>query len=171
MVFAGTVITVFVDAVPMEDGTEARMEVVRHPDAVTIVPLDAEGRVVMVRQHRHAAGRSLLELPAGKIDQGELPAQAAQRELREETGLAAAALRPLGGFYAAPGILTEYLHLFVASGLTPSPLDPDPLEMIDVVRVPPPEARRMVACGEIRDAKTVAGLAMALGVEGAPGVV
>ncbi len=170
-VFEGRIVTVSVDSVPLGDGTDARIEVVRHPDAVTIVPVDGVGRVVMVRQHRHAIGGPLLELPAGKIDRGERPAEAAQRELREETGLAAAELRPLGGFYSAPGFLTEYLHLFLAAGLAPSPLDPDPLEDLEVVRVPAGEALAMVARGELRDAKTIAGLAMALGTREAPAAV
>lgn len=156
---------------PLADGTDATMELVEHPDSVTIVPVDGEGRVVMVRQHRYAIEGPLLELPAGKIDPGERPAEAAQRELREETGLAAAELRPLGGFYSAPGFLTEYLHLFIASGLAPSPLDPDPLEELEVVRVPAGEALAMVARGELRDAKTIAGIAMALGTGAAPAAV
>ena len=163
VVFDGSIMTVTVDILRLPDGSEARFEVVEHPDAVTIVPVDEFGSVVMVRQYRHALRRVLLELPAGKMERGEEPAAAAQRELREETGLAAGELRPLGGFYAAPGFLTEYLHLFLARELRPSPLEPDPFEIVEVVRVPAAEARAMVASGEIRDAKTIAGLCMTLG--------
>ena len=166
VVFDGRIMTVTVDRLRLRDGSEARFEVVEHPDAVTIVPVDECGNVVMVRQYRHAPRRHLLELPAGKIERCEEPAVAAQRELREETGLAAGELRPLGGFYAAPGFLTEYLHLFLARDLRPSPLDPDPFEIVEVVRVPAAEARAMVARGEIRDAKTIAGLSMTLGATG-----
>ena len=168
VVFDGTIMTVTVDTLRLRDGPEARFEVVEHPDAVTIVPVDESGNVVMVRQYRHAPRRVLLELPAGKMERGEEPAAAAQRELREETGLAAGELRPLGGFYAAPGFLTEYLHLFLARDLRPSPLEPDPFEIVEVVRVPAAEASAMVARGEIRDAKTIAGLCMVLG---SPGVL
>ena len=166
VVFDGSIMTVTVDMLRLPDGSEARLEVVEHPDAVAIVPVDEFGNVVMVRQYRHAAKRVLLELPAGKLERGEEPAAAAQRELREETGLAAGELRALGGFYAAPGFLTEYLHLFLARGLSPSPLRPDPFEIVEVVRVPAAEARAMVAGGEIRDAKTIAGLCMTLGAAG-----
>ena len=161
--FRGRLLTVVVDTLALPDGSEARYEVVLHPDAVTIVPIDGSGCVVMVRQYRHPVGGPLLELPAGKIDPGEKPEDAAQRELREETGLAAAELAPLGGFYSAPGFVTEYLHVFEARSLAPAPLEPDPLECVEVVRVPAAEAFAMVARGEIRDAKTIAGLAMALG--------
>ena len=166
VVFCGSIMTVTVDTLRHRDGSEARFEVVEHPDAVTVVPVDESGNVVMVRQYRHAPRRVLLELPAGKIERGEEPAAAAQRELREETGLAAGELRPLGGFYAAPGFLTEYLHLFLARDLRPSPLQPDPFEIVEVVRVSAAEARAMVENGEIRDAKTIAGLCMALGAAG-----
>lgn len=165
VVFDGSIMTVTVDMVRLPDGSEARLEVVEHPDAVTIVPVDEFGNVVMVKQYRHATKRVLLELPAGKLEGGEEPAAAAQRELREETGLAAGELRPLGGFYAAPGFLTEYLHLFLARDLCPSPLEPDPFEIAEVVRVPASEVRA-VAGGEIRDAKTIAGLCMTLGAAG-----
>lgn len=166
VVFDGSIMTVTVDMVRHTDGSEARFEVVEHPDAVTIVPVDELGNVVMVRQYRHATRSALLELPAGKLERGEEPAAAAQRELREETGLAAGELSPLGGFYAAPGFLTEYLHLFLARDLRPAPLEPDPFEIDEVVRVPAAEARAMVAGGEIRDAKTIAGLCMTLGAAG-----
>ncbi len=161
--------TVRVDRVRLPNGSETTREVVEHADAVTIVPVDEDGNVVLVRQYRHALGVSLLELPAGAIDEGEEPAVAAQRELREETGLAAGRLVLLGGFYSAPGFLTEYLHLFLGTELTPSPLEPDSDEFVEVVRIPVAELQAMIARGDVLDSKTMAGVAMALGADGVPG--
>ena len=161
--------TVRVDRVRLPNGSEATREVVGHADAVTIVPVDEDCNVVLVRQYRHALGASLLELPAGAIDEGEEPAVAAQRELREETGLAAGRLVLLGGFYSAPGFLTEYLHLFLGTELTPSPLEPDSDEFVEVVRIPVAELQAMIARGDVLDSKTIAGVAMALGADGVPG--
>ena len=161
--------TVRVDRVRLPNGSETTREVVEHADAVTIVPVDEDGNVVLVRQYRHALGVSLLELPAGAIDEGEEPAVAAQCELREETGLAAGRLVLLGGFYSAPGFLTEYLHLFLGTELTPSPLEPDSDEFVEVVRIPVAELQAMIARGDVLDSKTMAGVAMALGADGVPG--
>ena len=156
--------TVRVDRVRLPNGAEATREVVEHADAVTIVPIDKDGSVVLVRQYRHPLGMTLLELPAGGIEEGEEPLEAAQRELREETGLAAGKLVALGGFYSAPGFLTEYLHLFLANDLTESPLAPDPDEFVEVVRIPVAKLQTMIAWGDVQDSKTIAGVAMALGL-------
>jgi ADP-ribose pyrophosphatase len=162
IIFEGKIMTVRVDTVRLPNGAEATREVVDHADAVTIVPVDGDGNVVLVRQYRHPLGMDLLELPAGGIEEGEEPVAAAQRELREETGLAAGKLVALGGFYSAPGFLTEYLHLFLATDLTESPLAPDPDEFVEVVRIPIPELKAMISRGDVQDSKTIAGVAMAL---------
>ncbi len=167
IVFEGKIMTVRVDRVRLPNGSEATREVVEHVNAVTIIPFDDEGNIVLVRQYRHPLGQVLLELPAGGIDPGEEPVVAAQRELREETGLAAGKLVPLGGFYSAPGFLTEYLHLFHATDLAESPLAPDPDEFVEVVRIPVGELKAMIERGEVQDAKTIAGVAMALGTRSA----
>ncbi len=163
VIFEGKIMTVRVDTVRLPNGAEATREVVDHADAVTIVPIDGKGNVVLVRQYRHPLGMTLLELPAGGIEDGEEPLEAAQRELREETGMAAGRLVALGGFYSAPGFLTEYLHLFLATDLTESPLAPDPDEFVEVVRIPKAELQAMISRGEVQDSKTIAGVAMALG--------
>jgi len=133
-------------------------EIVRHPGAVVIVPVDAEGNLLLVRQWRRAANEILIELPAGTLEPNEPPATAALRELQEETGYAAKALIPLGGFFSAPGFCTEYLHLFAAEGLSPAPLPPDDDEQIDLLSLPLADAFQMIEKGEIQDAKTIAGL-------------
>ena len=109
---AGRRVTLRVERVVLEDGTETVRDVVQHPNSVVIVPLEDDGSVVMVRQYRKAAGRELLEFPAGMIEGDASPVDAARRELREETGLDARELIELGSFFAAPGSLTERLHAF-----------------------------------------------------------
>lgn len=159
--FAGRRVTLRVERVRLADGTETIRDVVRHPNSVVIVPVDADGALVMVRQHRHAAGRELLELPAGVIEDDASIEDAARRELREETGLDAAELTRIGDFFAAPGAMTERLYAFLAAGLFPNPLSPDDDERITVERVPFAEAVRMARAGELNDAKTLAALLLA----------
>jgi ADP-ribose pyrophosphatase len=161
-VFAGRLLNLRVDRVALPNGRETTREVVEHPGAVAIVPLHDDGRVVLVRQYRHAVGRSLLEIPAGTLDQGEESAEAAAaRELQEETGYRAARLTPLATFYPAPGFATERMTVFLATGLT----DGDPGQMEDenitVEMVPLAELPALLARGEIADAKTLVGLLLA----------
>jgi ADP-ribose diphosphatase len=114
-----------------------------------------------VRQFRHAVRKELLELPAGSIDPGETPEEAATRELREETGCKPGNLENLGGFYAAPGYCTEYLHFFRATQLEKSPLTAEDTDEIEVVPVSPSEVPGLVGSGKICDAKTIAGFRIA----------
>lgn len=165
-VFQGRVVSLRVDTVALPGGGQATREVVVHRGSVVIVPVDREGQVLLVRQYRHAAGRVLLEAPAGTLDPDEDPATCAQRELREETGYMAGDLRRLGGFWASPGFCSEYLHVFLARDLRHAPLEADADEDIRVVRVPLARVPEMVLAGEVEDAKTVASLLMALRVLG-----
>ena len=153
----------------LSNGREAERVVVRHPGAVAIVALDAEGRWLLVRQHRFGAGRELLEIPAGTREPGEAPEATAARELREETGFAASEFTPLGGFFTAPGFCDEFIHLFLARGLTPDPLPPDHDEEIRGHRALAPAAvLRAAASGEIEDAKTLSAIAL-MSARGGPG--
>jgi ADP-ribose pyrophosphatase len=133
---------------------------------VVIVPLTDDGKVRMVRQYRSAIGESLLELPAGTLEPDEAPEQAAPRELAEETGDRAARWQWLAGFFTVPGICDEYLHLYLATGLTPGQTNQDADEFIEVVTIPLGEALMMFKKGQIRDAKTIIGLLMAAQLEG-----
>ena len=160
-VFEGRVVSLRVDEVRLPDGRSTVREVVDHRPAVVIVPLDERGRVLMVRQYRYAVGETLLEAPAGIVEEGEDPDETAQRELQEEVGRIAGDLRKLGEFWATPGFCNEMMHAYVARDLAHSALDADDDEDITVVPVPMTEALDMIASGKIRDAKTIAALLMA----------
>ena len=160
-VYRGRAIHMRVDSVVKPNGKKTTREVVEHVDCVVILPIDSKGNVLLVRQFRHAVGKELLELPAGSIDPGETPEQAAVRELREETGYKPGKLERLGGFYAAPGYCTEYLHFFRATQFEKSPLTAEDTDEIEVVPISPADVAGLVASGQICDAKTIAGFRIA----------
>jgi ADP-ribose pyrophosphatase len=143
-------------SVLVEDG----YEIADTPDAVAIVALDAEERVVFVRQTRVATGTKLLELPAGLIDEGEEPLASAQRELREETGLHGGSWRELASFWTSPGFVNERVTVFVAHDLEEGEPEPDEGEELEVVRWPLPEVEARI--GELEDATTLIGLLLYL---------
>ena len=157
-IYQGRVVGLRVDTVRLPHGGTSQREIVEHGAAVVLVPIDPQGRVLMVRQYRKPIERSLLELPAGGIDPGESPEEAARRELQEETGFLPGVLEPLGGFYSAPGFCEEYLHLFLATELTPSARPPDEDENIDLVPVAWEQVPGLLESGGVCDAKSVAGL-------------
>jgi ADP-ribose pyrophosphatase len=139
---------------------DGEVEVARTPSAVAIVPVDSEGRIVLVRQLRPAAGKDLLELPAGLIDEGEEPLEAAKRELREETGLHGGAWRRLAGFWSSPGFTDEHVTVFAAEGLEEGEDELDEGEEIEVARWTVEEASERVA--DLEDATTIVGLLLYL---------
>jgi ADP-ribose pyrophosphatase len=161
--FQGSICSIRVDTVELDGGRTAVREIVEHEPVVVIVPITDDGDVIMVRQYRLATGRVLLELPAGILDtkDGGDTAAAAQRELQEEIGMRARELTPIGEFYASPGFLTEYMHVFLARGLEDSRLEPDEDEDIVIERMPFAQAVTLVETGAIIDAKSVAGILLA----------
>jgi ADP-ribose pyrophosphatase len=159
--YAGKAFTVRRDQIRLPDGASARLDIVEHVGAVTILPLDAEGQVWFVRQYRHAAGVELLELPAGTLEAGEEPEACAYREIREETGMAAGRLQKVGEFFLAPGYSTEYMHVYLARDLTHDPLPGDQDEFLSVERYPLAQVVEMLHSGVIQDAKTIAALSLA----------
>lgn len=161
--YRGRAFNVRRDEVSLPDGKRARLDIVEHVGAVTIVPLDSQNRIWFVRQYRHPAGRMMLELPAGTLGAGEAPEACAAREIREETGLAAGVLRKIGEFFLAPGYSTEYMHIYLATQLYPSPLPGDADEFLSAEAIPAAEAYRMAENGEIHDSKTLAVLLLAKG--------
>lgn len=149
------------DTVKLPNGRETRLDVVEHGGSVVIIPVDDDGSILFVRQYRHPTGLDLLELPAGTRDGSEPPDECAAREIREETGMAAAHLEQLGAFYLAPGYSTEFMYAFLATGLTPNPLPPDSDEFLRVQKIPVRQAMEMAERGELPDAKSLAALLLA----------
>jgi ADP-ribose pyrophosphatase len=139
-------------------GNVRQREVVRHPGAVTIVPLVADQHVCLIRNYRVAVARTLIELPAGTLEPPEDPQVTAARELQEETGYRAGQLTPIHAFYLSPGILDERMHLYLATQLTPGEARREAGEEIENLIVPWPQAIQWVRTGTIEDAKTIVGL-------------
>lgn len=139
-------------------GRRIQRETILHPGAAVIVPVLDDGRVVFVRQYRRAVDQWLLELPAGTLDPGEPPRACAARELEEETGWRAKRLTKLARFYAAPGVTSEELTVYLARGLRQCTASPEPDESLRPVILPLRRALALVHRGVIRDAKTIIGL-------------
>ena len=161
--FDGKLINVRVDEVRMVDGSVHRREVVEHPGAVAIVPVLPNGDIVLVRQYRHAAGREMLELPAGTREPEETPLFTAIRELREETGYSAIGMREIVRFFVSPGWADEELTVYLATGITAGQDQPEPDEDLSVVTVRPDEVVEHIKRGDIADSKTIVGLLAWLG--------
>ncbi|MBA7469638.1 Methanol dehydrogenase activator [subsurface metagenome] len=158
LIYDGRVVKLRVDTVRMPSGRETRREIVEHRDCVAIVAVDADDNVLLVKQFRKSVEKELLEIPAGGIDPGEDPVTTVRREMQEETGYLPGKVEKLGGFYSSPGFCTEYLHLYLATDLTPSPLYAEDTESIKLVRVPISQIPSLIASGSICDAKSIAGL-------------
>lgn len=157
-VYSGHNIRLRVDEVVLPSGKETVREVIEHNGAVAIVAMDIEQNILLVRQFRHAAGKELLEIPAGGIDPGETPEETARREMQEETGYVPGKLERMGGFYSAPGYASEYLYLFLATDLAPARLIAEDTEEIKLVKMPLNDVVELIRNGEIQDAKSIAGL-------------
>ena len=165
-VFEGRIINVRVHTVQLENGRTGYREIVEHPRSICVVPVDAEGNVMLVRQYRKPTEAFLLEIPAGKMEAGEDPDIATLRELQEEIGYTAGRIQPLTGFWVAPGWCTQYFYSYLATNLTPATLEPDDDEFIDVETVPLTEVPGLIADGTIQDAKSVASLLLAMRILG-----
>lgn len=159
--YQGRAFSVRKDEVRLPNGVSTNLDIVEHVNAVTILPIDAEGQIWFVRQYRHPAGIELLELPAGTLEDGEDPTTCAHREIREEIGMGAGSLQKIGSYFLAPGYSTEYMFVYLARDLYPSNLPHDEDEYLTVVRHPLTRVFEWVRSGEIQDAKTLASLFLA----------
>lgn len=157
-IYGGKVVSLRIDRLKLADGHLTEREIVEHAHAVAIVPIDAAGRIVMVRQYRRPAAKHLLELPAGGVEPGESPEICAGRELQEETGFKAGALTRIGGFWVAPGYSTEFIHVYRADDLREDRLAADTDERIDVEMLAIDEALAGIESGTIEDGKSIIGL-------------
>lgn len=159
-IFRGRVFDVTVDTVREGDKTYKR-EVVHHPGSSVIVPVFEDGTVALVRQYRHPVVRYLLEAPAGTLNRGERPEEGAARELQEELGFVAGRLEKLSEFYVSPGFCEEKMWVYLATEMTETRQQLEDDELLEVVRLPFPQALEMITAGEIEDAKTIIGLMLA----------
>ncbi len=144
-----------------EGDVEYKREIVVHKGSCVVVPVFDDGTVALVRQYRHAAGKYLLEIPAGTLNAGEDPKAGAIRELEEEIGVTVGKIDKLSEFYVSPGFLTEKMHLYLATDLTITQQRLESDEILTIEKVTIPEALKMVESGDIEDAKTIIGLMLA----------
>ena len=168
--YHGKVISLDVDLVEFPDGTTGELEIVRHPGASAIVPFlsdpgGADPQLLLIRQYRYAADGYMYEIPAGRLNAGEEPADCARRELREETGCTAAAIDHIYTMYTTPGFTDERIHIFVATGLARGPTAHEADEFLTLETVPLARALEMIKRGEINDGKTALGILLAAGFE------
>jgi ADP-ribose pyrophosphatase len=158
-IYEGRVVRLRCDEIELPGGRRSTLEIVAHPGAAAIVPVDGDGRVLLVRQQRWATGgRWLLEVPAGKLDPGEDPTTAAARECEEETGFRPGRLDALGGIWTTPGFTDEWIHLFLARDLASGRQDLQEDEALTVERLPLAAALRLALDGGIDDGKSIAAL-------------
>jgi ADP-ribose pyrophosphatase len=157
-VYCGKVFNIRKDFLRLPGDRQVQIDVVDHLGSVTILPVDEQGLVWFIRQYRHPVGDFLLELPAGVSKAGEDPQICAQRELREEIGMAAKQMHELGSFYLAPGYSTEFMHVFLANELYPSPLPKDLDEIIEVEKISTGDALNLADSGNLQDSKSLIAL-------------
>ena len=160
-VYEGKAFDVRREQLLLPDGKTTWFDLVVHPGAVTLIPIDSQGKILFIRQYRHAVGKELLELPAGTLEIGEEPDACAAREVREETGMSAGNLEKLGEFYLVPGYSTEYMHIYLASDLQSDPLPGDDDEFITVEAYPLDKLPDLIRDGMLQDAKSLAALSLA----------
>ncbi|MGG1876869.1 NUDIX hydrolase [Paenibacillus cisolokensis] len=153
-IFSGKIISLQVDTVRLPNGITATREVVRHPGAVAVLALKDQ-KMLVVDQYRQPLGRCEVEIPAGKLEPGEDPLEAAKRELEEETGYTCGSIRKLHSFYTSPGFADEVIHLYLAEDLTRGDMNPDEDEFLEMAEITLEEAYQLIQEERISDAKTI----------------
>jgi len=167
VIHRGHIITVAEDDVTFPDGSRGKLDVVRHPGASGVLPFVGDPKapdptVLLIRQFRHAANAWLLEIPAGRLHEGERPEECARRELREETGCTAGEMTYLTSILTTPGFSDEVIHLFMAAQLNYGTTRFDADEFIEPAELPLSGVRELIRTGEIRDAKSIVAVLLAL---------
>jgi ADP-ribose pyrophosphatase len=157
LAYRGRAVSVWLEEARLPNGRTAYLDIVRHPGAAAVVPFVSTEEVLLLRQYRHAAGGTIWEVPAGKLD-GEDPEVCAARELEEEAGQRAGRLEKLAAIWTTPGFTDERIHLFAAFDLEPVPQRLDEDEVIEVVRLPLADALGLIWSGELCDAKSALAL-------------
>jgi len=161
-VYQCSIFSVYEGEIRFPNGRVAHQSRIDHLPCIAVVPIDKEGRVILVKQYRYSVRKPLIEIPAGNMDKGnESPEVCARRELSEETGYGANRWIPLYEGYLLPGYCNEYMYFYLAADLYPAPLEPDDDEFFEILSVPIDEAMEMIKAGKIIDAKTALGLYMA----------
>jgi ADP-ribose pyrophosphatase len=160
-VYKGKVLKLNIERVELPNGAVVELEIAHHPGGAAVVALDANERVCLLRQFRHAAGGWVTELPAGKIDNREPPLACARRELAEEAGVKARRWQSLGRLFSSPGVFTEVIHVYLARDLSPSDARAEAHEVFETRWVPLTEAASLAADGRLQDAKTIIALTWA----------
>lgn len=159
-IFKGQVVDLGIETTQLPDGQTVELEVLRHPGAAATLPLHSDGTITLVHQFRHAGGGMMYEIPAGKLDENEIPDMCALRELTEETGLRANTLKLLGTIHTTPSFTDERIWIFLATELTEGESATEWDEYLTPVRMPLEQALDMIDSGHITDAKTICGLGM-----------
>lgn len=160
-VFKGKILLdVHLDKVMLPNGTEVRLECIKHPGATAIVPFLTKDNILLIRQYRPVVDKYIWEIPAGTLKRGESPVRCAKRELEEEVGYKAGAIKYLAHIYTTPGFTNECIHMYKASRLSKVKVKPESDEILSVRNFTAREIRRMFKKGRIIDAKTIAGLAI-----------
>ncbi len=154
LVYDGVVVKLYSDEAELENGARAKRDVIKHPGGVCVVPLDEENNITFVKQFRYPQHKTLLEIPAGKLEWGEDHYTCGVRELKEETGCTAENITYLGSLIPTPAYDTEVIHMYLAQKLSKSEQDLDADEFLDVLKIPFDKAVEMIMNNEITDAKT-----------------
>jgi ADP-ribose pyrophosphatase len=159
ILYKGKVFDHQVDAIEYESGNKGIREIAIHPGGAVVVPIKDDGKIILVKQFRYPLQKTLLELPAGKLDKDEDPLKCATRELEEETGYKAKEIKKLGQIYTAPGYCTEILHIYSAKGLIPGNHNREEGEQgMEIFEYSIDDVNKMILSGEITDAKTIVGI-------------
>lgn len=157
-IYQGRILSCFVDELSHLDGKKKSYELIKHPGAVAIIPIDSNGDLVLIKQWRYATEQLMIEIPAGLLEPSEPPLECAHRELREEIGMRALTMISLGGFFTAPGFCNEYIHLFVAKKLVHNPLVAEDSDSIDQMSVPLEKTLKMIEKGDILNGVTMSAI-------------